>query len=308
MIPSAGRSSTSPSISAFIPVLIHLFTRLLSQYLLINPHSGTGLSGVLGAGTPVSSTLWAWSCALLYEAMRASWGPRARGLGSRVPQTGCDSQPGPHQPQRPVLAPPRGQHAAGVWGQDTLRGCSESTARPCSHSHPGLPGPESTVGGAGGVHGGQKPQPCLLDKGRGTGSLAGACRPMGGPCSPGAQGSSGAGPEGRIHRGTKAHLVSHGKLRKNPISNETAKLRSQLCPPAPAGRVRVASGKSVPGGSRVLGPFSGVTRLRAPTFTRWKPSPGARVGSAEGPRAQGPRVQVERGRHMSGVATWDLHG
>lgn len=149
MIPSAGRSGTSPSISAFIPVLIHLFTRLLSQYPLINPHSGTGLRGVLGAGTPVSSTLWAWSCALLYEAMRASWGPRARGLGSRVPQTGCDSQPGPHRPQRPVLAPPRGQHAAGVWGQDTLRGCSESTARPCSHSHPGLPGPESTVGAGG---------------------------------------------------------------------------------------------------------------------------------------------------------------
>lgn len=52
MIPSAGRSGTSPSISAFIPVLIHLFTRLLSQYPLINPHSGTGLSGVLGAGCP----------------------------------------------------------------------------------------------------------------------------------------------------------------------------------------------------------------------------------------------------------------
>lgn len=80
--------------------------------------------------------------------------------------------------------------------------CSLS-AWSCSPPRPGPPGRDST----GGVGGPRKRQPCLLDKGQGTGTLGGdlgaegegTARPPQVLTSPGAQGSLGARTEHGIY-------------------------------------------------------------------------------------------------------------
>lgn len=116
-------------------------------------------------------------------ASRGSW---PRSTGARVPQTGKESQPGQLRPlaSRPVLGVLETVASEAslrqVCGSRTHYGCicprlvpSAQTPRlgRAPHPDPGLPGQDSMVGWRP-----QKPQPCLLDKGRGIGTLGGGAQ------------------------------------------------------------------------------------------------------------------------------------
>lgn len=122
--------------------------------------------------------------------------------------------------------------------------CSLS-ARPCSPPRPGPPARDSTVG----VGGPQKPQPCLLDTGRGTGTLGGIWGPKEGtlPTLPRCSGQLGRQNQTRkLHNGMKPTTCHTGSYIKIPLlTRQQNSEASHSCP----GGVRVVFTNSVAGGS-----------------------------------------------------------